>query len=146
MKACTAVVTQLSYNHSSDKRYRAEVEFVSQKEWEEETTVLLKDLLDDNGLLSREHLDDDSAAGVAFAKVKALYPGKTKDQIVRVDAEAISNDFASFLGTTKDFEESVVERFRNQLQPFIDGKSGKGQSSNLALWACSLPLLLLAYC
>ena len=134
MKACTAVVTQLSYNHSSNRKYRAEVEFVSQEEWEQEVVVLLKDLLDDNGQISREHLDEDSAAGVAFAKVKALYPGKTKEQLIWIDAKMMSNDVARYLGTTKDFEEDIVDRFRDRLQTFIDSKIGKGPSDTLSFW------------
>lgn len=44
MRACTAVVTELSYNHSSNEaaKYRAEIEFIKPEEWRKELNVLFK--------------------------------------------------------------------------------------------------------
>lgn len=45
MRACTAVVTELSYNHSTDERakYRAEIEFIKPEEWQKELNVLFQE-------------------------------------------------------------------------------------------------------
>ena len=44
MRACTAVVTELSYNHSNNEaaKYRAEIEFIKPEEWRKELNVLFK--------------------------------------------------------------------------------------------------------
>lgn len=51
MRACTAVVTEISY-HYEDIPYRAQIEFVTEKEWEKELQVLFNDLLDSNEKIS----------------------------------------------------------------------------------------------
>lgn len=40
----TDVVTEVAYNHSSDAKYRAEVEALSPAEWEAEVRALVKDV------------------------------------------------------------------------------------------------------
>lgn len=47
MKACTAVVTEISYNHQAVK-YRAEFEFVSHDSWRHELNLILEE--DANGV------------------------------------------------------------------------------------------------
>lgn len=51
MRACTAVVTEMSYNSSDDPdaRYRADVEFIQASEWEKDLRISLKELLDGSG-------------------------------------------------------------------------------------------------
>ena len=43
-RACTAVVTELSFNHSNNEaaKYRAEIEFIKPEEWRKELNVLFK--------------------------------------------------------------------------------------------------------
>ena len=72
MRACTAVVTEISYNYE-DIPYRAEIEFITEKDWERELQVLFSDLLDSNGNVSREASNQDSEAGVAYAKISQIY-------------------------------------------------------------------------
>ncbi|RPA74143.1 hypothetical protein BJ508DRAFT_40104 [Ascobolus immersus RN42] len=72
MRACTSVVTEVSYNHQTLHtngfyyKYRAEVEFISPAEWEEELRDLFARITD--GFSQDE--DDE----VAVYKLKALYP------------------------------------------------------------------------
>lgn len=51
MRACTAVVTELSWNESNEpeSRYRAEIEFIKETDWERELRILFEELLDGNG-------------------------------------------------------------------------------------------------
>lgn len=49
MRACTAVVTEISYNNEDDGLYRASIEFISAAEWEKELRVLFQDLMDASG-------------------------------------------------------------------------------------------------
>lgn len=51
MRACTAVVTEMSWNSSDDQDalYRADIEFIQPEDWERELKVLFEELLDMNG-------------------------------------------------------------------------------------------------
>ena len=53
MRACTAVVTEISYNHE-EVPYRGEIEFISADAWRDEMKILYQDLLDANGGFSRD--------------------------------------------------------------------------------------------
>lgn len=51
VRACTAVVTEISYNASDDPatKYRAEIEFIQPADWEKDLRVSLEELKDGNG-------------------------------------------------------------------------------------------------
>jgi len=51
MRACTAVVTEMSWNSSEDKnaKYRAEIEFIKSEDWQKELSILFDELIDGNG-------------------------------------------------------------------------------------------------
>lgn len=53
MRACTAVVTEISYNNENDDPYRASIEFITAEEWERELRVLFQDLIDGSGEVKR---------------------------------------------------------------------------------------------
>lgn len=72
MRACTAVVTEISYNYT-DSNIRAEVEFLTPAEWRAELIILRGDLLDDDGNIRRV-VDENSEAGAAWARVHSVYP------------------------------------------------------------------------
>jgi ABC-type glutathione transport system ATPase component len=73
MRACTAVVTEISYNYDTDDKYRAEIEFISKKDWEDELNILFDDILS-SGDFDRDSGRPDTEAGIAWSKVKAVYP------------------------------------------------------------------------
>lgn len=73
MRACTAVVTEISYNYDTDDKYRAEIEFITKKDWEDELTILFDDILN-SGDFDKESSRPDTEAGIAWSKVKAVYP------------------------------------------------------------------------
>ncbi|KIJ27412.1 hypothetical protein M422DRAFT_55053 [Sphaerobolus stellatus SS14] len=86
MRACTAVVTEISYQDKPT--IDADVSFLSREEWQQELEVLLDDLVDEDGNLRRA-TDLRSEAGVAWHKVHAVYPSLTQDQIARMTADQI---------------------------------------------------------
>ncbi|KAI0854147.1 Dynamin family-domain-containing protein [Daldinia vernicosa] len=126
IRACTASPTEISYNHSDDpsELYRAEIEFITAEEWIKELEILFNDLLDGNGAVSRDSSNADSEAGVAYAKLKAVYPHKTKEMI----AEGTPQDFAKepavrgVLGTTKTLKENSAKSLYGRLQHYVDSK------------------------
>lgn len=64
--ACTAVVTEIAYHNRST--IDADIFFLSEKEWKQELSVLLHDLVDEDGNVKRV-TDLKSDAGVAWQKV-----------------------------------------------------------------------------
>ena len=122
MRACTAVVTELSYNSSPDYAYRAEVEFINIEDWKKELTILFNDLIDENGNVSRDATKEDSDASTAYAKIKAVYPKLTKEQIAESSIEALLADVASILGKTRTIEHDDSFIFYKRLQQYVDSK------------------------
>jgi GTPase SAR1 family protein len=134
MRACTAVITEISYNYDSTA-YMAEIEFISADDWRVELETLFKDLLDGTGNISRECTNEDSEAGVAYAKIKAVYPKLTKDDISNssVDELMRHGNVSRLLGASRSIEETDSLIFYKKLQSFVDSKekttkSGKDMS------------------
>ncbi|MCJ1479498.1 hypothetical protein MMC13_008184 [Lambiella insularis] len=121
MRACTAVVTELSYNHENDG-YRAEIEFITVTDWEKELEILFQDLLDDDGKVSRDCTNEDCDAGVAYAKIKAVYPKKTKEDISNSNVQQMLRDVSHVLGTTRKIKEQDALKFYIHLRRFVDSK------------------------
>ncbi|KAL9114844.1 MAG: hypothetical protein Q9227_001087 [Pyrenula ochraceoflavens] len=123
MRACTAVVTEISYNYGEDP-YVAEIEFIAAVDWQKELKILFKDLLDANGNVSRECTDESSEAGIAYAKIKAVYPKMTKEDMAgsSVDALMKHRNVANILGTSKKLTEENPSSFYRRLQFYVDSK------------------------
>ena len=129
MRACTAVVTEISYNKDEEgpNKYRAEVEFIKHEDWAKEFGALCHDLLDQGGNVSKESQQQDSEAGIAYAKIKAVYPNKTKDEfalIAQGGVEKLMQDgcVQNVLGTTKRIEAPDSNQLYEQLQLYVDSK------------------------
>ncbi|OJD36211.1 tat pathway signal sequence protein [Diplodia corticola] len=127
MRACTAVVTELSYNESDDAedRYRAAVEFIKPEEWYKELEILFEDLLTSEGNVSKEATSNpDSEAGVALAKIHAVYPHRTKESLAAGGIEALKRDSSvnNILGTVKHIADSDNDKFYKKLQTYVDSQ------------------------
>ncbi|KAH7392794.1 hypothetical protein BKA66DRAFT_567533 [Pyrenochaeta sp. MPI-SDFR-AT-0127] len=126
MRACTAVVTEMSWNHSTDPsaKYRAEIEFISREDWEKELNVLLKEFLTEHGSLSREASDPNSDAGIAWAKFHSVYPKIPRDCLERCTVPDLMSESAvvNVLGTVKKICAAMPERFYHELQRYVDSK------------------------
>ncbi|KAK3687321.1 hypothetical protein B0T22DRAFT_497814 [Podospora appendiculata] len=137
MRACTASPTEISFNHSEDPRelYRAEVEFLAHEDWLKELQGLFTDLIDGTGQVSRECSNEDSEAGIAFAKIKAVYPKKTKEMIAESTPEKLANEFAvrRVLGTVKKLQATDAASIYRQLQTYVDSKE-KNNERMMEFW------------
>lgn len=140
MRACTAVITEVSWNDIEDpeQAYRAEVEFVSPDEWDSELKLMYAEILDDNGQLIPSWRDKTTEAGIAYDKVEALYPEMTQDMILKskpkdlVEHEAI----AKLLGTTSKLAYRTAQALYSNLTKVIDSKekTGMQKKRSMALW------------
>ena len=126
MRACTAVVTEMSWNASTDasSRYRAEIEFVSRDDWKKELAMLLKEFLTETGGVSRDVADQNTDAGIAWAKFHSVYPKKTRDSLSDCTVESLMAEQAvlAVLGTTKKITTASPNACYQQLQKYVDSK------------------------
>lgn len=128
MRACTTVVTEISWNHDAtpEHRYRAEIEFVDHDEWDKEVNALMQEFLTENGTLVQEARDASSDSGIAWTKFHAVYP-KIRGEDFRnhnLTAEKLMKESAvlNVLGTTKVIERARPEPFYHELQKYVDSK------------------------
>ncbi|KAI1780219.1 hypothetical protein F4818DRAFT_437499 [Hypoxylon cercidicola] len=126
LRACTASPTEISYNYSEDpaERYQAEVIFITLAEWLRELEILFHDLLDSNGETLRDSRDPDSEAGIAYAKLKAVYSHKTREMIAKGTPQDFANEpsIQAILGSVKLLSESSPEKLYQKLQVYVDSK------------------------
>lgn len=126
MRACTAVVTEMSYNDSDDEAslYRAEIEFIKVEEWEKELKVLFDEIVDQSGNISREVYNNDSDTGIAYAKIRAIYFRHTKEDLAASSVEKLMREqhVRNVLGTTKHIAERDCNVFYKRLQHYVDSK------------------------
>ncbi|KAK1224421.1 hypothetical protein PQX77_012717 [Marasmius sp. AFHP31] len=122
MRACTAVVTEISYHDKGT--VDADVSFLSADEWKQELGVLLHDLVDEDGSLKRIN-DLKSDSGVAWHKVNAVYPSITQEKLVTMTPEqivALDSRVTSVLGTTKKIVAPNSRTFSDEIAKYIDSK------------------------
>ncbi|KAK2786573.1 hypothetical protein FQN52_007747 [Onygenales sp. PD_12] len=133
MRACTAVITEISFNHGPGK-YRAAIEFISPAEWERELKLIFDEIRIQGG---EGQYQDDSDVAIAIAKVEAVYPG-VKDIMASSIEELMKHDnVRNLLGKTTEFTEDDPSRFHTGLQEYVDSKNkarrkntkGKGGNS-----------------
>ena len=144
LRACTAVVTEVSWNDNDDPahKYRAEIEFIKEADWAKELKILFDDLLNDNGEVSRDATTtSESEAGIAYAKLKAVYPKLTKEDMGEATIESLLRHSAvkNLFGTIKRIHQKNPEFFYQELQKYVDSKDkgdekSKGQPKALEYW------------
>ncbi|KAF1970216.1 hypothetical protein BU23DRAFT_601136 [Bimuria novae-zelandiae CBS 107.79] len=122
MRACTAVVTEISWSFSDDpaKKYRAEIEFIDRVEWAKELKILRQEFLNENGSVAREASDANTDAGIAWAKFHTVYPSIRKDELERWTVKKLMAESAvsNVLGTTKHINQARSGPFYTELQEF----------------------------
>ncbi|KAI0396243.1 hypothetical protein F5Y17DRAFT_420083 [Xylariaceae sp. FL0594] len=126
LRACTASPIEISFNHSDDPEelYRAEIEFISAEAWTRDLQYMFSDLLDASGKISREASSLEGDAGVAYQKIKAVYPQKTKDMLARASPEELAQEPAvrRVLGTRKLLKAGTAKNLYSRLQQYVDSK------------------------
>ena len=121
MRACTSVVTEIQYNYS-ETAYRAEIEFISTSDWEKELKTLFEDLFDGSGQISKESTNENTDAGIAYAKIRAVYPRKTREDIANSSIQKMLEEVSHILGSNKKIEENNSLVFYMKLQQLVDSK------------------------
>lgn len=123
MSACTAAVTEISWNPRNDpeERYAAIVEFISAEEWETELRNLLGDLF------SGQHVNIGDEAEVAWAKLHSIYPWVTKPQLCAQTVEQLllDSEIGNVLGRKDHIRESTPTALNKRLESYTSAKAAK---------------------
>lgn len=134
MRACTASATEISYNYSDDpsQLYRAEIEFITAADWSQELTTLLEDLLDGSGQVSVDYNNPETDAGLAYSKIRAVYPQKAKDMIAKSTPTSLAREpeVCDVLGSVKRLNERTSALLFQGLQHYVDSKEKTAGSEN----------------
>ena len=77
--------------------------------------TLFQDLLDGDGKVSRDCANQDSEAGLAYAKIKAVYAHKTKEDIAISSIQTMLQEVSHILGKTRGVEETDSLLFYKKL-------------------------------
>lgn len=127
--ACTAAVTEISYNDSvqPDEKYKAEGELITEEEWRKEMNELIEDIKSlANGDDSDDSDDSEKAeAEIALAKIQSVYPHLDKEALTRGKASNLicNETLRGILGNTKKFKVDSPEKLYEQIRPYMDSSS-----------------------
>ncbi|XP_069077153.1 nuclear GTPase SLIP-GC isoform X2 [Pleurodeles waltl] len=114
MQACTAVVVEIARS-SKENKYKAEVEFLSEEEWDKELVALIKDMKDKSGKWKKRRPDRKSEAGTAYCRVKAVY-----GRIAELSELKHMREVTCRLGRTEYVSADTAEKFSKKIQKYID--------------------------
>lgn len=126
MRACTAVITEISYNSSDreEERYCAEIHFISNDDWAKELHTMLDDM--QSGQVSSGTQSTDSDASIAYQKIRSVYPSLKSDEIKSgdIDIEELMQEpsVKEVLGSVKEIASSTSREFMDLLKEFVDSK------------------------
>lgn len=128
MRACTAVITEISHNSSDrdEEKYRAEIHFITRDDWNKELRIMLKDMATGQDQLGTEHTSSESEASIAYDMIRSVYPFLTSDEVKkgRFDEKELIDHVSvkELLGTVKKVSSSNSKDFMDLLKRFIDSK------------------------
>lgn len=139
MRACTASATEISWNDSNDpvQLYRAEVDFITRQQWATELRDLFHDVLDGTGQVSSDCNNPDTEAGLAYAKINAVYPHQTKALLAGSNPDEMAQEPAVLetVGSVKYLTAVDAATLFRKLQRYVDSKEkGIEQASEMEYW------------
>ncbi|KAK0621529.1 Dynamin family-domain-containing protein [Bombardia bombarda] len=143
MRACTAVITEIQYNDSEDpsQKYRTEIHFISKEEWIKELRILFDDLRNGAHQPGHDHMGNDTEAGVAYSKIRSVYPDLTRDEIFNFHTPhglAEQPSVRGLLGSVKVLTAPLAKDFSSLLGKYVDSKEKsrgrKKESEVMEFW------------
>ncbi|KAI0043425.1 hypothetical protein FA95DRAFT_1563346 [Auriscalpium vulgare] len=121
LKACTAVVTQVS--HHPHTTISADVQFISEAQWREDLVVLFEACSGDDP--STQSGSGAASEGRARAKFNAVYPSIKLEDVARSssvdDLLASRPDILGMLGSTQHVIAPDAATFKSQISKYIGG-------------------------
>ncbi|KAI8170264.1 Nuclear GTPase SLIP-GC [Colletotrichum sp. SAR 10_70] len=136
-RACTACVTELSYNDDDDPEnpYRAQIDFISREEWTHEIETFLKEVAVNNAGFDDKVTNKEVEAAKSVAKARAVYANMDSKVLLRSSADDLIRhpDVHEVLGTTREFKASTGEELELLIKLYIDS-GDKNDEQAIAYW------------
>ncbi|KIK56061.1 hypothetical protein GYMLUDRAFT_823303 [Collybiopsis luxurians FD-317 M1] len=131
-RACTAVVTKISYHPSPV--ISADIEYLTRDEWIEDLDMNLQFLLDPDRRPSSSSEEEKKI----WSKISTVYPTLTRGQVKSATVDDLLSQFqdvTDVLGTTKSIESSNSIEFQKALKRMVtEEKLGPGHAKQSQLW------------
>ncbi|KAK2855764.1 hypothetical protein FQN49_004865 [Arthroderma sp. PD_2] len=122
MRACTATITEISYNYGPDK-YEAEVQFISRSDWEHQMGLLLGDIHDVSNDILETAPHDNSEFGISCAKFQAVYKLPLQGmKHMSIDELMKKNSVSSVLSSTEYISGNDAATFFEKLRQYVDSE------------------------
>lgn len=110
------------------------MDFVTQEDWATELRNLFHDILDGTGQASSDCDNPDTEAGLAYAKIKAVYPHQTKALLCGSNPDQMAQERAVLdtVGSVKNLTAADGSTLFRELQRYVDSKEkGTEQESEM---------------
>jgi Dynamin family len=132
-KACTAVVTRISYCHGA-YAHEAEIEYLTKDEWDAELKIM-----------EATRHENSEEASISKSKVKVVYPDV---DIETANLETLRNEPRVFarLGTKERIFSNNLDEFSKLIRPYVEGTHddvGSSQQGSLGTSPQFWPLIKL---
>ncbi|XP_039596466.1 nuclear GTPase SLIP-GC-like [Polypterus senegalus] len=115
-QACTSCIVQVQA-HGNYSEYRAEIEFISKEEWEEELKELVENCKEDNNQDDSEtEVNEDTEYESAKAKITAVYG---KNGLNKSFSELTKEKINDILNSTKTFTLKTASQLSKMISPYI---------------------------
>ncbi|XP_039596729.1 nuclear GTPase SLIP-GC-like isoform X2 [Polypterus senegalus] len=116
-QACTSCIVQVQA-HENNTQYRAEIEFISKEEWEEELKELVENCKEDEKDEDNNETDDgeDTESESAKAKITAIYG---KNGLNKSFSELTKEKINDILNSTKTFHLKTAAQLSEKITPYI---------------------------
>lgn len=93
-------------------------------DWDRELECLFHDLVATSGEVSSEGQLEESVAGIAWAKIKAVYPKLNRQSLGQLNAKFLADDpeVRALLGTTKAVYKPTADALYDGIRIYVDSK------------------------
>ena len=125
VRACTAVITEVSWNHKPiGSPHRAKVMFLTPEEWRTEIEILLSDVLQSGRTISADITERGSESMIAFCKLKAVHPFLDKYNLSQITTDILMQigHVQDVLGKEKVFASDTPKKLQAQIKRYVDSK------------------------
>ena len=145
-QACTAVPVEIAYNRENGSPYYAEVQFIAKEEWKRELQSLRCHLRDEEGNILNQIPDPKSDAGIAWAKINAVYPERSIEAIVLRDVDELIVEISHSLSRIHKYQEKTASGLHTVLTQYVasnasSSRKNLGNMSSLTKTVAFWPLV-----
>ena len=122
MRACTAAIVELAHTRPPDApgQYYADVDFMSESEWNKELDICFGDLQMQSGKIMARRPQAQGPAQQSWERLRAVY-GRVCS--TREETVGQRGRIAQALGTTRSLHAATAESIRRKIERYVDSRN-----------------------